>query len=111
MSSLAGHRAYPGGSVYCATKAAVTSFTRALKQECVGTLIRVTDIVPGMVETEFSAVRFKGDLDKAKQVYSNLVPLSAAEVADAMMYVLSRPPHVNISEMVLVANAQNAQLV
>ncbi len=111
VSSLAGHRAYAGGSVYCATKAAVTSFTRALKLECQGQNIRVTDIAPGMVETEFSEVRFKGDAAQAKQVYANLIPLSADEVADAMHYALTRPAHVNISEMVIVANAQAIQLV
>ncbi len=111
VSSLAGHRAYPGGSVYCATKAAVTSFTRALKLECQGLNIRVTDIAPGMVETEFSAVRFKGDAGLAKKVYANLIPLSAEDVADAMHYALTRPAHMTISEMVIVANDQAIQLV
>ena len=111
VSSLAGHRAYPGGSVYCATKSAVTAFTRALKLECQGMNIRVTDIAPGMVETEFSEVRFKGDSEQAKKVYANLIPLSAEEVADAMHYALTRPAHVTISEMVIVANDQAIQLV
>ncbi len=111
VSSLAGHRAYAGGSVYCATKAAVTSFTRALKLECQEKNIRITDIAPGMVETEFSQVRFKGDADKAQKVYANFTPLSAAEVADAMHYALTRPAHVNIAEMVIVAKDQAMQLV
>jgi 3-hydroxy acid dehydrogenase/malonic semialdehyde reductase len=111
VSSLAAHRTYPGGSVYCATKAAVQSFTRALKLECQGQNIRVTDIAPGMVETEFSEVRFKGDAERAKQVYADLVPLSAEEVADAVYYAVSRPAHVNISEIVIVANQQAIQLV
>ena len=111
ISSLAGHRSYPKGVVYCATKAAVKSLSRGLKQECLGSNVRVTDIAPGSVATEFSAVRFKGDLTRAQKVYADLIPLSAADIADSIMFALTRPLHVNIVEMVINAKDQPIQLV
>lgn len=110
ISSIAGHVAYPGASVYCATKSAVTAFTRALKMECAGQNIRITDIAPGLTETEFSEVRFKGDRERAKKVYENITPLSPADIADAILYALTRPAHVTLSEIVIVANEQKIQL-
>lgn len=111
ISSIAGHVAYPRGSVYCGTKAFVKSFSRGLKQECLGTKIRITDIAPGAVETEFSEVRFKGDKEKAKKTYDGLMPMSGDDIAEAVMFALTRPEHVNITEMVICARDQKVQLV
>lgn len=106
IGSIAGHEPYAFGSVYCATKAAVRYFSRALKMDLTGTNVRVTSIDPGMVETEFSLVRFKGDQDKAKQVYQGMDPLKARDIAECILFAASRPPHVNISEMLILANDQ-----
>lgn len=106
LGSTAGHQTYPGGSVYCATKSAVNAITKTLSQEVAGTKIRVTEIAPGMVETEFSLVRFKGDETRAKKVYENLTPLSADDVADAIMYAITRPKHVNIAQILLYSTDQ-----
>lgn len=111
ISSTAGRHAYSKGSVYCATKAAVTTFSRALKQECIGTDVRITDIAPGMVETEFSEVRFKGDKDQAKKVYETFTPLSSDDIAEAIMFALTRPLHVNVVDMVITAKDQARHLV
>lgn len=111
VSSVAGRHAYTQGSVYCATKAAVTTFSRALKQECLGSNIRITDIAPGLAETEFSEVRFKGDQEKAKKVYTNITPLSGEDIAEAILFALTRPLHVNIADMVINAKDQGRQLV
>jgi 3-hydroxy acid dehydrogenase/malonic semialdehyde reductase len=110
ITSISAHIAYAGASVYCATKSAVQAFTRALKIECTGTPLRVTDIAPGLVETEFSEVRFHGDKARAKQVYENMTPLCAEDIADAILYAVTRPKHVNVSELVLVANDQKVHL-
>jgi NADP-dependent 3-hydroxy acid dehydrogenase YdfG len=111
IGSISSHQVYAKGSVYCATKHAVKAISRALKLECQGTLIRVTEIDPGLVETEFSMVRFKGDKERAKKVYENMKPLSAQDVADAICYAVTRPSHVNISEISLNATEQPNQLV
>ena len=110
ISSLAGHRAYAKGSVYCATKFAVKAISRALTQECIGTGVKVTDLAPGLVETEFSQVRFKGDQNKADAVYRDLTPLSAEDVAETIAFCASRPAHVNIPELVVLATDQGMQL-
>ncbi len=110
ISSISGHLVYSKGAVYCATKAAVRAFSRGLKLDCVGTPIRVSDIGPGIVETEFSLVRFKGDTERAKKVYEKVKPLSAEDIADAVIFTANRPPHANVAEMVLVANEQGLQL-
>jgi len=110
ISSLAGHLTYSGATVYCATKEAVRAISRGIKLDCAGTPIRVTDIAPGMVETEFSMVRFKGDAVRAKSVYEKIHPLSAGDVADAVLYAATRPAHVNVAEMVLTATDQAMQL-
>ncbi len=106
IGSIAGRAAYPGGNVYCASKAAVRTISEGLKQDLLGTPVRVTDIEPGLVETEFSIVRFHGDESRANKVYENLTPLTAVDVADTVLFVVTRPPHVNISELLLVPTDQ-----
>lgn len=111
ISSIAAHHAYPGGSVYCGTKAFVKSFTRSLKQECKSSQIKITDIAPGAVETEFSEVRFKGDKDKAKKVYEGLTPMSGEDISDAIIFALTRKAHINIAEIIINAQQQKVQLI
>jgi serine 3-dehydrogenase len=106
IGSIAGRAAYPGGNVYCASKAAVRAISEGLKQDLLGTPIRVSEIEPGLVETEFSLVRFHGDRDRADTVYTGLIPLTAEDVADVVFFCATRPPHVNISEVLLVPTAQ-----
>jgi NADP-dependent 3-hydroxy acid dehydrogenase YdfG len=105
IGSVAGRWAYPGGNVYCATKAAVSLFTEALRHDLHGTGIRVTEIKPGMADTEFSLVRTR-DAAKAKAVYAGMTPLSADDVADAILWAIDRPKHVNIQEIVLYPTDQ-----
>lgn len=100
LGSAAARWAYPKGHVYCATKAAVHSLTETLRLDLNGTAIRVTEISPGMVNTDFSTVRF-GDADRAKAVYAGMTPLLAEDIADTIHWAVSRPPHVNIQEMVI----------
>lgn len=102
IGSIAGHQTYPGGSVYCATKAAVKSISEGLKQDLLGTPVRVTSVDPGMVETEFSNVRFHGDDERANQVYKGLTPLTADDVADVVFFCATRSPHVNINQVILM---------
>ncbi|MCB0309009.1 MAG: SDR family NAD(P)-dependent oxidoreductase [Bdellovibrionales bacterium] len=106
IGSIAGHEAYEGGAGYCGTKFALRAFTKALRQETFGKNIRVTSIDPGMAETEFSNVRFSGDTDKAKAVYKDMTPLSAKDIADLVVFALSRPAHVNIDELIVTPTAQ-----
>ncbi|MFC1557080.1 SDR family NAD(P)-dependent oxidoreductase [candidate division KSB1 bacterium] len=106
LSSIAGHQVYHGGGVYCATKYSVDAITQALQIELVGTPVRVTSISPGMVETDFSMVRFKGDEARAKAVYQGLKPLSPEDIADAIVYCATRPPHVNINDMIIMPTNQ-----
>jgi 3-hydroxy acid dehydrogenase / malonic semialdehyde reductase len=106
IGSVAGHDIYPKGDVYCATKHAVNAFTRALRLDLLGTKIRVTTVDPGLVETEFSIVRFKGDMEKAKNFYKGLTPLTADDVADAVLYCAAAPAHVNISELIIMPTDQ-----
>lgn len=108
IGSVAGHQTYVGGSVYCATKAAVNRINQGLRMDVNGYAIRVTSIDPGMVESEFSLVRFKGDMNRAKQVYQGMTPLRPADIADAILYCLTRPAHVNISDMILYPTDQGA---
>jgi serine 3-dehydrogenase len=111
LGSIAGREVYPGGNVYCATKAAVEILTRALRVDLVGKGIRVTTVDPGMVETEFSLVRFHGDAARAKQVYRGITPLTAADVADAVVWAVTRPPHVNVQSIVVMAANQASATV
>jgi serine 3-dehydrogenase len=106
IGSIAGHQTYPKGNVYCGTKAAVRSISEGLKIDLLGTPIRVTSVDPGMVETEFSEVRFHGDRDRAQQVYQGLTPLTATDIADTIYFCITRPAHVNISEILLVPTDQ-----
>ncbi|AVZ30926.1 SDR family oxidoreductase [Nodularia spumigena] len=102
LGSIAGHQTYPGGNVYCATKAAVKAISEGLKQDLLGTPVRVTSIDPGMVETEFSNVRFHGDNARADKVYQGVTPLTADDVADVIFFCVTRSPHVNINELILM---------
>lgn len=112
LGSTAGHDVYPNGSVYCASKYAVKAITQTLRIELVATDIRVTTIDPGLVETNFSNVRFNGDTERAKNVYKGITPLTPDDVADAVLYAATRPPHVSINEMILTpTNQANSNFV
>ena len=101
IGSLAARAAYAGGSAYCAAKAGELQLTRVLRQELFGTGIRVSTVDPGLAETEFSLVRYKGDAKKAAELYAGANPLVAADIAEILVWVASRPPHVNIDEMLI----------
>ncbi len=105
IGSVAGHWVYPKGHVYNASKFAVRAFTEALRMDLLGTGIRVTEISPGMVETEFSQVRF-GDVEKARSVYAGMTPLTPTDVAEAILWAIERPARVNIQEIVLYPTEQ-----
>jgi NADP-dependent 3-hydroxy acid dehydrogenase YdfG len=104
--SVAGVEVYPGGAGYTAAKHAANAVTRTLRLELLGSPIRVSEVAPGMVETEFSLVRFGGDQDKADKVYEGMTPLSAEDVADAITYVVTRPPHVDIDYLSIMPTEQ-----
>ena len=108
IGSIAGHVAYEGGAAYCAAKAGELQITRALRLELCGTGVRVSTVDPGFAETEFSLVRFKGDATRAKKVYEGMTPLSAEDIAETLVWVASRPPHVCIDEMVIKPTDQAA---
>jgi len=108
IGSIASRFAYEGGSAYCGAKAAEFMITRTLRLELSGTGVRVSTIDPGMAETEFSVVRFKGDEAKAKKVYEGTIPLTAKDVAEAIVWVASRPPHVCIDEIIVKCTDQAA---
>ncbi len=101
IGSVSGHDVYPGGAVYCGTKFAVHAITTGLRIDLKGTRVRCTTVDPGMVETEFSLVRFHGDAERADGVYQNFPPLTPDDVADAVLWSASRPPHVNVGEIIL----------
>ena len=101
IGSVAGHAAYEGAAVYCAAKAGELQITRALRLELLGTGIRVGTVDPGLAETEFSLVRFKGDAAAAKKVYEGTNPLTAEDIAEILVWVASRPAHVNIDELIV----------
>ncbi|HEX7239075.1 MAG TPA: SDR family NAD(P)-dependent oxidoreductase [Longimicrobiaceae bacterium] len=101
IGSVAGHEVYPGGAVYCATKHAVGAITKGLRMDLLGTGVRVSTVDPGMVETEFSIVRFGGDRERADRVYAGMTPLVADDIADAVLWCATRPPHVNVDEIVI----------
>ena len=106
LGSVAGRDPYAGGTVYCGSKAAVAMISRAMKIDVMAHNIRVTCIEPGMVETEFSLVRFHGDAAAAKKPYVGLEPLTGEDVADAIVWAVTRPPHVNVQDMLLFPTAQ-----
>ncbi len=111
IGSTAGHEAYPKGHVYCATKHAVNAITKGLRMDVVDKNIRVSTVDPGAVETNFSVVRFSGDKEKAKNVYKGLTPLTGADVADAVLFCATRPPHANIAEIILMPTQQASAMV
>lgn len=106
IGSIAGDAVYPAGNVYCATKSAVEAISKAMRIDLLPHSIKVTNIKPGAVETEFSLVRFKGDTAKANATYEGYQPLSAAEVADTIFYCASLPAHVCINELTITCTAQ-----
>lgn len=106
IGSLAGHEVYPSGNVYCGTKSFVRAVSKGMIIDLNGTGVKVTNVDPGLVETEFSIVRFHGDEDRAKGVYKGFQPLTGDDVADAVIYAATRPEHVQIQEMFLTPTAQ-----
>lgn len=106
ISSIAGKESYPNGSVYCGTKHAVEAISKAMRIELLPFGIKVTTIAPGAVETEFSLVRFRGDKDRADQVYKGFTPLSGKDIAETILFVLSRPAHVSIDNLLIMPTAQ-----
>lgn len=106
IGSIAGKEVYPNGNVYCATKHAVDALSKGMRIDLLPHGIKVTAIHPGMVETEFSVVRFKGDEERAAAVYHNLEPLVAEDIAEAIWFAISRPPHVNINDLLIMPTIQ-----
>lgn len=106
VSSIAAKNVYANGNVYCASKAAVDALNQGMRIDLLPYGIRVSGVYPGAVETEFSEVRFKGDKERAKKVYEGFEPLVAADVADAIYYMVSRPAHVNVNELIIMPAAQ-----
>jgi|ERR1035438_1924341 3-hydroxy acid dehydrogenase/malonic semialdehyde reductase len=111
LGSTAGEITYPNGAVYCATKAAERAINDGLRQDLLGTPVRVTTVDPGMVETEFSIVRFHGDSERATNVYKGIQPLTPEDVADAILWAASRPAHVNIARILLTPVQQANSLL
>ena len=111
LGSTAGELPYPNGAVYCATKAAEKSINDGLRQDVLGTPVRVTSIDPGMVQTDFSLVRFRGDDARAAKVYQGITPLSPTDVADAILWAASRPAHVNIAHVLMTPVGQANSLM
>ena len=106
IGSLAGRETYPGGGVYCASKFAVRALTEGLRHDLLGTGVRVASVDPGLVDTEFSPVRFKGDLERAAAVYRGLTPLQAEDVAEVIVFIATRPPHVVVADVLLLPTDQ-----
>ena len=111
LGSTAGEMTYPGGAVYCATKAAERAINDGLRDDVLGTPVRVTTVDPGMVETEFSEVRFRGNQDRAATVYKGLVPLRPEDVADAILWAVTRPAHVNVARILITPTDQANSLL
>jgi 3-hydroxy acid dehydrogenase/malonic semialdehyde reductase len=106
IGSIAGHQTYPMGNVYCASKFAVTGLSRGLKMDLLGTAVRVTSVDPGLVETEFSQVRFHGDTERATKAYTGMTPLRPEDVAEIVVFCATRPAHVNIGELLVTPTDQ-----
>lgn len=106
LSSIAGKEVYPNGATYCASKAAVESLSKGMRYDLLPYGIKVTNVAPGAVETEFSLVRFKGDLEKANQVYKGFDPLKAEDVAETIAYALNQPQHVQLADLTIFPRAQ-----
>ena len=108
ISSIAGKESYPNGSVYCGTKHAVAAISKAMRIELLPYNIKVTTLSPGAVETEFSLVRFRGDQEKADQVYQGFTPLTAKDIAETILFIANRPPHVNIDDLLIMPTSQGS---
>lgn len=106
IGSIAGKESYPNGNVYCSTKAAVDSLSKSMRMDLVQHGIKVSAIHPGAVETEFSIVRFKGDVQRAKNVYNGFEPLHPEDIADVIYFAVTRPAHVNINDLLIMPSAQ-----
>lgn len=106
IASIAGKEVYPGGNVYCATKHAVDALSKAMRTDMLKHNIKVTNIAPGMVETEFSIVRYKGDTEAAKNVYKGMTPLTNEDIADTIIFAITRPAHVCLNDIVIMPTAQ-----
>ena len=111
IGSIAGKEIYPNGNVYSASKAAVDSLTKSMRVDLNTFGIKVSAVHPGLVETEFSVVRFKGDKSKADSIYKGIAPLVAVDIADNILYILTRPPHVVIAELIIMPVAQASTTV
>ena len=108
IGSIAGRQVSPGGNVYCATKYAVRALTQGMRIDLLGTKVRCSSVDPGMVETEFSEVRFHGDTERAHQAYQNFPPLKAEDIAETVLFCATRPPHVNIHDVLIRPQDQAA---
>lgn len=108
VASIAGKEVYPNGNVYCASKHAADALSKAMRMDLLPHKIKVTNVAPGLVETEFSVVRFKGDQDRADNVYKGMQPLTGKDIADVIAYVASTPSHVTINDIVVMPTAQAA---
>ncbi len=111
IGSIAGHEVYPGGNVYCATKHAVNALTKGIRLDLLENNIRVSTIDPGLVETEFSEIRFYGDKDKAKNVYKGYKPLTGDDIAETALWIANRPEHVQIAEVIIFPTAQKSAMI
>ena len=111
IGSIAGKEVYPNGNVYCASKHAVDAINKGLRMDLNGTNVRVSAINPGLVETEFSEVRFKGDTERAAQVYANMEALQAEDIAEIVVFMVTRPAHVNIADLLVLPQAQASSTI
>ncbi len=111
LGSIAGHQVYPGGNIYCSTKFAVNALTQGMQMELVDTPVRATCISPGMVETDFSEVRFKGDKVKAKKVYKGIDALTGTDIAEIIVFIAGRPRHVNINDIIIMPTNQASAII
>lgn len=111
VGSIAGHEVYPNGNVYCASKFALDAITRGMMMDLVDTPVRVSTVDPGLVETEFSMVRFYGDTERASKVYQGLRPLTGADVAETIAWIVSQPEHIQIAQVVILPKCQAGAMV